>query len=70
MRQLATLVMQGAPEVHAAIPSLGNRKQLEKMRSHIIEINRIELVIEGWTKPLTFIVLSPLIGMAIGAHSC
>jgi hypothetical protein len=41
-RQLAALVAQGAQEVHAAIPGLRSRKQLEKMRSHIIEINRIE----------------------------
>ena len=41
-RQLAAAISLGAQEVHAAMPGLRNRKALEKMRSHIIEINRVE----------------------------
>ncbi|MBI1801776.1 MAG: DUF47 domain-containing protein [Chloroflexi bacterium] len=41
-RQMAALIYSGAQEVHEAMPCLRNRRQHDKMRAHIVQINQVE----------------------------
>jgi predicted phosphate transport protein (TIGR00153 family) len=49
-RQLAEVIKLGARQVNEAMPGLRSRGQLEKMRTHIQEINRLENVGDEWLR--------------------
>ena len=49
-RELAKVILLGAQQVDEAMPGLRSRRQLEKMRSHIVEINRLESEGDRWLR--------------------
>jgi predicted phosphate transport protein (TIGR00153 family) len=49
-RQLAEVIKLGARQVNEAMPGLRSRGQLEKMRTHILEINRLENIGDQWLR--------------------